>query len=110
MVAFPVPVGGLRKAPTELLGRKEVSGRPWRGMFSELPPTEQGVGCLSVFSRAPESSTTLRDSCIGARARLDRNTEGTDFGGTWHYLVMSYQRLTRLWFCGPYLLLRREQF
>ena len=26
MVAFPVPVGGLRKAPTELLGRKEAGG------------------------------------------------------------------------------------
>ena len=27
MVAFPVPVGGLRKAPTALLGRKEAGGR-----------------------------------------------------------------------------------
>ena len=104
MVAFPVPVGGLRKVPTELLGRKEVSGRPWWGMFSELPPTERGVGCLSVFSRAPESSTTLRDSCIGARARLDRNTEGTDFGG---HLALSRDELSTvdsavvLWALSP---------
>ena len=59
--------GGLRKAPTELLGRKEGSGRQWGGYSHNYHPLS-GVGGFSVFSQAPESSTTLRDSCTGAMA------------------------------------------
>lgn len=103
MVAFPVPVGGLRKAPTELLGRKEVSGGGGGGCSRNYHPLS-GVGGLSVFSRAPESSTTLRDSCTGARGRLDRNTEGTDFRG---HLALSRDELSTvdsavvLWALSP---------
>lgn len=68
----------------------------------------------SVASQCFPEPLRARPPCVTLILRrggdLIETRRALTLGGTWHYLVMSYQRLTRLWFCGPYLLLRRKQF
>lgn len=103
--------GGPRKAPTALLGKRRGSGGAW-GTCSLLitPYWGELVACRCFPATLAARSPCATLYCVVAMARLDKITEGSGFGGPRYYLVVNYQWLTRLWFCGLYILVGMGQF
>lgn len=110
MVGFPVPVGGSQESPHTVSG-SAGSGKVWGSVFSSCiqQPLEGRWQLVSAFLSPGELDHLAWLICILVMARRDRTTERSGFVGTPCYLVMSYQRLTLLLFCGLYVLIRKGQ-